>query len=285
MDSPQLAGIIRKAASESGRSPIVAFVDKSGLPQLAVLPFAHMNRNCTLVLLMPEAHPATAVLRAQPWVEIHFASVKRDCFARFGGRAFIKQMDGTLDKLIEGYPWLGSWFQDARRQDYVLMQLHTQIIAMEMLEGDSPWYQTSYYRVQNGEVVPINAASTEAMQEMEAGQLETVRRIITQNRSEMIQCVAKNNFRGFANHVSESFNPPEGITVDDWINAQWKLYKSIKPGKTSYNWGLNGFTHKRDGSVECRFFLEITEGTEKRASQHQEIWLLEDTGWKLIRVI
>jgi hypothetical protein len=73
--------------------------------------------------------------------------------------------------------------------------------------------------------------------------------------------------------------------VDDWINAQWKLYKSIKPGKMSYNWGLNGFAHKRDGSVECRFFLEITEGVEKRASRHQEIWLLEDTGWKLIRVI
>jgi len=257
MDPAQLTGVIRKTVSESNRSPVLAFVDKSGLPQLAVLPFAHMNRNLTLVLIMPEANAAVTTLRTQPWVEVQFASVKRDYLARFGGRAFVKQMDNTLDKLIEGYPWLGAWFQDTKRQNYVLVQIHTQIVTMEMLEGDSPWFQVSYYRVQNGEVVPINAASTEAMQEREAGQLEAVRRIITQYRSEMIQCVAKNDFRGFANHVSESFNPPEGITVDDWINAQWKLYKSIKPGKMAYNWGLNGFAHKRDGSVECRFFLEI----------------------------
>jgi hypothetical protein len=188
MDPSQITAIIRKTVNESSRSPLLAFVDKSGLPQLAVLPFAHINRNLTMVLLMPEAHPAVTVLRTQPWVEIHFASNKRDCFAGFGGRAFIKQMDAALDRLIEGYPWLGAWFQDARRQDYVLMQLHTQIIAMEMLEAESPWFQTSYYRIQNGEIVSINAVSTEAIQGMDAGQLEAVRRIITQNRSEMIQC-------------------------------------------------------------------------------------------------
>ena len=93
-----------------------------------------------------------------------------------------------------------------------------------------------------------------------------------------------NNFEGFSAHVAESFDPPAGLTTEDWINAQWKLYKSIEPGRMSYNWGLNGFEPQRDGSVECRFFLEILDDGKKSANQHQELWMMEGSDWKLFKV-
>jgi hypothetical protein len=52
----------------------------------------------------------------------------------------------------------------------------------------------------------------------------------------------------------------------------------------SYNWGLNGFEPKRDGSVECRFFLEVQDDGKKNASRHQEIWSMEGADWKLSKV-
>jgi len=284
MEPEQITGLIRKAVGESNRFPLLSFTDNAGAAQLLALPFAHLNRNLSLILLMPEGHAATEFIRTQPWIEVQFHTQNHECFVRFGGRAFVKQLDSAIDKLIEGYPFLEPWFHGAKRETIALVQLSSQIIGLDILAPESPWYETSYCSVQNGEAVPVQAAGAGELQERGAGQLDTVRRIITHNRGEMIHCVITNNFGGFSSHISENFDPPEGLAPDDWINAQWKLYKSIEPGKVSYNWGLNGFEHKRDGSVECRFFLETDDAGKKSAGQHQEIWIQEGSDWKLFKV-
>ena len=284
MAPEQASGLIWKAVNESSRFPSIAFTDGSGLPQLVVLPFAHLNRNFTIVLLMPEKHAATEMMRTQPWIEVQFHTHDNDCFVRFGGRAFIKQRDSAIDKLIEGYPFLASWFEDSKRQTITLVQVYTQIIGIEQSAPGGPWFASDWYRVQSGEIVPVSAEGVGEMQEKGMGQFDIVRRIITRNRGEMIHCVITNNFDGFSTHVAEGFEPPEGATPEDWINEQWKLYKSIEPGRMSYNWGLNGFEYRRDGSVECRFFLEILGGEQKKEQQHQELWMMEGSDWKLFKV-
>ena len=284
MAPEQAAGLIRKAVSESSRFPNIAFTDTNGLPQSLTLPFAHLNRNYTLVLLMPEAHAVTELMRGQPWIEVQFHTQNNDCFVRFGGRAFVKQIDSAFDKLVEGYPFLASWFEDSKRQTITLVQVYSQIIGVERTGSVGPWFDASYYRVQNGDLFPVTAAGFSEMQENISGQFDIVRRVITRNRGEMIHCVVTNNFEGFSAHIAENFDSPEGLTTEDWINAQWKLYKSIEPGKMSYNWGLNGFEPKRDGSMECRFFLEVLDDGNKTAQQHQEIWAVEGSDWKLFKV-
>ncbi|HPN83094.1 MAG TPA: DUF21 domain-containing protein, partial [Spirochaetota bacterium] len=109
--------------------------------------------------------------------------------------------------------------------------------------------------------------------------------VLEEEEREMIHSIIVNDFAGFAAHLAEEFEPPEGRGTEEWVNAQWKLYKGIDPAAMSFTWGVNGFELKRDGTIECRFFLEISDGGKKRIIQQQESWILESAAWKLVRVM
>ena len=285
MTTEQVLTLIRLAVQESNRHPVMACTDAGGLPQIDVLPFAHLNRNLSLVLLMPEENAAQAVVREQHWVEIQFHTENHHCFVRFGGRVFNSQVDTAAALLADGYPFLKPWLTGVNASQIALVQMHTQIIGVELFQSDSLWYKPAHYRVQNGVPVPITAADIGEVQAQGAGQLDTIRRIITHNRGQMIHSIIVNDFDGFSSNISADYEAPEGHSTEDWVNAQWKLYKSIDPARMTFTWGVNGFELKRDGTVECRFFLEISEGGKKRIIQHQENWMLESASWKLIRVV
>lgn len=285
MTSEQAAGLIKKSVQESNRHPVLACADAGGLPQMVVLPFAHLNRNLSLILLLPEDDALTELVRGQHWIEVQFHTQNHHCFVRFGGRAFVNQLESARERLLEGYPFLKPALSGPQAARMALVQLHSQIIGIEVFESDSLWYSQQHFRVQNGAPEPIDAAEVGEVQAQGAGQLDTVRRIITHNRGEMIHCIVVNKFEDFAVHIAESFEPPEERSVEEWTNDQWKLYKAIDPARMSFNWGVNGFELKRDGSVECRFFLEISDGGKKRIIQQQETWVLENAAWKLFRVL
>lgn len=284
MSTEQVLGLIRLAVQESNRYPVMACTDQSGLSRMMALPCAHLNRNLSLILLLPGSSLAQTVVRNQQWVEVQFHTQNHHCFVRFGGNVFNSQSESAIERLSEGYPFLKPWLAEISASEVGLVQLDTRIIGLEIFQPDSLWFQPLHYQVQNGQPIPLDATGIGEVQAQGSGQLDTVRRIITHNRGLMIHSIIVNDFDGFSAHLSGEFKPPEGQSSEDWVNSQWKLYKGIDPEKMSFTWGMNGFELKRDGTVECRFFLEIVEGEKKRTFQQQENWIPEGQLWKLVKI-
>jgi len=286
MQPNEVLTIIRKAVSESNKHFLLSYLDGNGFPHSNFMGFAHLNKNMTVIMMIRNSSERIYDIREQPWIELVFHTRDFSHVIKFFGKALITSSPPSVKKLINAYTFLGDYFT-ADGSDAQLIQLHTQMIEVESLKNGEKWHKKFSYMVENGELVsvdkPVLQGATLGVMEQNEGEFDAIRRYITKNHGDMLMCIIHGDYNGLLSFLSPNFAGKNGQSRDVYHNEQQERFKGLELANAEINWGLRDFDQKKDGSVDCLYFLEITprEG-ETISIKQKETWVMEGANWLIL---
>lgn len=286
MDVNQVEGVIRKAVQESNKHFLLAYLDKNGFPHSNYMGFAHLNRNKTIIMMLRASSSRVAILKEQPWIELVFHTNNFSSIVKFFGKVLLTRSPAAVGKLITAYPFLGEYFAPDG-SDSILVQMQTQMIELETLPQGGNWHEGHQFLVKDGvleatEDADIQGASV-GFVEQDAGGFDAIRRIITRNHGEVLLSVINEEFDSLDEYVSPTYSGPGGGNKEMYKQRLVELYSGLNLAKSEINWGLRDFDHRKDGSVECMYFLDvITPDGKEINTKSREVWIQEDGNWVLL---
>lgn len=288
MKQEEAAAAVKQAVTESNQHFLLSYLDGNGFPHSSYMGFAHLNKNFSVVMIVSGSSRKAEVIKEQPWIELVFNSTDYAYVAKFFGRAVLSNSVPTVQKLLAAYPQLKNYFP-ADGEGAVLIQLQTQLIELEYLPPGEKWHQHKSYMVQNKDLEevenPVLQGASVGPQEKSGEEFDSIRRQITKNHGEILMNIIHQDYDALLNYVSDAFSGMMGEDREGYKQRTMTRYKDVELANAEINWGLRDFEQKRDGTVVCQYFLDITpQGGEQVSLKQKETWVLDGEEWMLLAI-